>query len=161
MNDKPGFRTLVLALLAVLAFAVPFSGSAADGARSPSPGGAAVAFANLEDGDVVPPGYIVRFSVSGMGIAPAGVAIENTGHFHLLIDLAELPAMDGPLPATPNILHFGKGQAETALDLPEGEHTLQLLLADYAHVPHDPPVLSEPVRITVEAGAPATDENRN
>lgn len=161
MNDKPALRRSMLAMLAVLACAAPPALSAAGTARSPSPDGAAVAFANLEDGDVVPPGYTVRFTVSGMGIAPAGVSIENTGHFHLLIDLAELPAMDGPLPATPNILHFGKGQAEAALDLPEGEHTLQLLLADHAHVPHDPPVLSEPVRITVEAGAPAPDEHRN
>ena len=161
MNDKPALRTFTLAMLAVLACAAPLFVLAADGARSPSPDGAAVAFANLADGDVVPPGYTVRFSVSGMGIAPAGVAIENTGHFHLLIDLPELPTMDGPLPATPSILHFGKGQADTTLDLPEGEHTLQLLLADHAHVPHDPPVLSEPVRITVEAGAPPPDENRN
>jgi hypothetical protein len=124
----------------------------ADNQRSPSAEGASIAFANLADGDVVPPGYIAKFTISGMGIAPAGSEIENTGHFHLLIDLAELPPLDQPLPATDQIVHFGKGQSETTLDLTEGRHRLQLLLADYAHVAHDPPVLSEVITITVTAG---------
>jgi hypothetical protein len=124
----------------------------ADGQRSPSAQGASIAFANLADGDVVPPGYVAKFTISGMGIAPAGSRIENTGHFHLLIDLAEPPPMDQPLPATEQTVHFGKGQTETTLDLSEGRHRLQLLLADYAHVPHDPPVLSEVITITVTAG---------
>jgi len=134
---------------------------AADVVRSPSPDGATVGFANLADGDVVPPGFTVRFTVSGMGIAPAGVDIENTGHFHLLIDVEELPDMSGPLPATPHILHFGKGQSEAQLDLPEGSHTLRVLLADHLHVPHDPPVISPPVRITVAADAPVADDGAN
>jgi len=134
---------------------------AADVVRSPSPTGATVGFANLADGDVVPPGFTVRFTVSGMGIAPAGVDIENTGHFHLLIDLDELPDMNGPLPATPQILHFGKGQSEVQLDLAEGPHTLRVLLADHLHVPHDPPVISPPVRITVAADAPAAADGAN
>lgn len=124
----------------------------ADNQRSPSFEGASIAFANLANGDVVPPGFVAKFTISGMGIAPAGSQIENTGHFHLLIDLAELPPMDQPLPATEQIVHFGKGQTETTLDLTEGQHRLQLLLADYAHVPHDPPVLSEVITITVAAG---------
>lgn len=123
----------------------------ADSHRSPSAAGAAVSFVNLADGDVVPSGYAVRFSVSGMGIAPAGSQIDNTGHFHLLIDLAELPPLDQVLPATVQIVHFGQGQTETTLDLPEGEHRLQLLMADFAHVPHDPPVMSEAITITVSA----------
>jgi hypothetical protein len=44
---------------------------------------------------------------------------------------------------------------ETTLDLPEGEHRLQLLLADYAHVPHDPPVLSAAVKVRISTAAPA------
>ena len=129
------------------------SGTAlADGQRSPSAEGAAIAFANLADGDVVPTGYTVRFTISGMGVAPAGSAIENTGHYHLLIDLPELPPLDQALPATEQIVHFGKGQTETTLNLAEGPHRLQLLLADHAHVPHDPPVLSEAITITLTAG---------
>lgn len=127
--------------------------------RSPSAEGASIGFANLSDGDVVPPTFVVSFSISGMGVAPAGTQIDNTGHFHLLIDLPELPAMDQPLPVTPNIRHFGKGQTQAPLDLAEGKHTLQLLLADYAHVPHDPPVLSNRITIVVANGAatPADD----
>ena len=123
--------------------------------QSPSSDGAAVSISNLSDGDVVPPVFIVKFSISGMGIAPAGVEIENTGHHHLLIDVVEMPDFNQPLPATDNIRHFGKGQSETELQLPEGEHSLQLLLADYAHVPHEPPVMSEVVVIIVSEDAPA------
>ena len=134
---------------------------AADVTRSLSPDGATVGFANLSDGDVVPPGFTARFTISGMGIAPAGVDVENTGHFHLLIDLEEMPDMSGPLPATPQILHFGKGQSEVQLDLAEGPHTLRVMLADYLHVPHDPPVISDPVRITVAADAQVVEDDAN
>lgn len=121
--------------------------------RTPSAEGATVGFSNLTDGSVVPPVFTVRFTIAGMGVAPAGVEIENTGHHHLLIDVEELPAFDRPLPANEQIVHFGKGQSETELQLSEGTHTLQLLLADYRHVPHDPPVMSERITITVEDGA--------
>jgi len=131
--------------------------SAAD--RTPSAAGASIAFANLADGDVVPPSFVVRFTISGMGIAPAGSQIENTGHFHLLIDLPELPALDQPLPANDLIRHYGKGQTQAELDLPEGEHRLQLLLADYAHIPHDPPVASEVIRIVVANDAAPESES--
>jgi Domain of unknown function (DUF4399) len=81
-----------------------------------------------------------------MGIAPAGVDVPNTGHHHLLID-TDLPPTDQPLPNDFNHLHFGKGQTEAVVDLKPGRHTLQLLLADDRHIPHNPPVVSE--RITV------------
>lgn len=67
--------------------------------RSPSPAGASVSFANISDGDVLPPTFVVRFSVSGMGIAPAGSDIDNTGHHHLLVDVDDMPAMNQPRPA--------------------------------------------------------------
>jgi hypothetical protein len=146
MNVK---KVLCVALL-ILAFGQ----LSAAGHRSPSPEGASVGFSNLSSGDVVPPVFIVKFTISGMGIAPAGSQIENTGHHHLLIDVAELPDLDQPLPMTDNIRHFGKGQTEAELQLPEGEHSLQLLLADHAHIPHDPPVMSELITITVSANAP-------
>jgi len=140
----------------LLVSAVGQLGAAED--RSVSPAGASVGFSNLADGDVVPPAFHVKFTISGMGIAPAGVQIENTGHHHLLIDVNALPDLDRPLPATEHIRHFGNGQTEANLQLPEGEHTLQLLLADYAHVPHDPPVMSDVITITVSADAPPQAE---
>jgi hypothetical protein len=91
----------------------------------------------------------VQFGLRGMGIAPAGVKFDNTGHHHLLID-TDLPANPAaPLPATDKIVHFGKGQTETTLTLPPGTHTLQLLLGDMNHIPHDPPVVSKKITITV------------
>lgn len=123
--------------------------------RRPSPAGATVGFLSIADGDVVPPDFHVQFSVGGMGIAPAGTDIENTGHHHLLIDTAELPDPNLPLPMTDQIKHFGKGQTETDLSLPVGQHTLQLVFADYAHIPHNPVVMSAPITITVSEDAPA------
>jgi len=102
------------------------------------------------DGATVPEEFTVKFSLSGMGIAPAGVAKEGTGHHHLLIDVDELPVMTEPLQATQKIRHFGGGQTETTLALAPVEHTLQLLLGNYSHVPHDKPVLSEKISITVQ-----------
>ena len=47
-------------------------------------------------------------------------------------------------------MHFGKGQTEAAVTLAPGRHRLQLLLGDHLHIPHEPPVLSAPIKITVE-----------
>jgi hypothetical protein len=66
------------------------------------------------------------------------------------VDVAELPPADKPIPADEHHRHFGGGQTETTLELEPGEHTLQLLLGDFAHRPHDPPVASERITITVE-----------
>ncbi len=149
---------LVLSLL-TLVLACAGSPVRADSQRSPSPPGATVGFANLADGDVVPPGFVAKFTLSGMQISPAGTPAENSGHFHLLINLDELPQLDQPLPATEQILHFGKGQAEAKLDLPPGKYRLQILLADHAHVPHDPPVMSDVITITIAGDAEwAADE---
>lgn len=133
------------------------SANPAESGRSSSAKGATVGFANLADGDVVPPEFTVKFSISGMGIAPAGVAIDFTGHFHLLIDLAQLPPMDQPLLADRHQLDFGQGQTETELRLTEGQHSLQLLLVDHEHLPHDPPVISDLILVTVSTGAPPPD----
>jgi len=102
------------------------------------------------DGATVTNPFTVKFGLRGMGIAPAGVDQAGTGHHHLLVDLVELPDIDESLPATEHIKHFGGGQTETTLTLPPGEHTLQLLLANYVHVPHEPPVVSAPITITVK-----------
>jgi len=116
--------------------------------RTPSPPGARLYFITPEDGASVSSPVTVRFGLSGMGVAPAGVDQPNTGHHHLIID-APAPPANRPVPADANHVHFGKGQTEVTLELPPGRHTLQLVLGDKLHVPHDPPVMSEQITITV------------
>jgi hypothetical protein len=118
--------------------------------RTPSPPGAEVYIISPKDGAKVHSPVVVRFGLKGMGVAPAGVKFENTGHHHLLIDTDAPTNMGAPLPATDNIKHFGKGQTEASIELTPGKHTLQLLLGDQNHVPHDPPVISKKITITVE-----------
>jgi hypothetical protein len=103
-----------------------------------------------QNGETVPQTFTVKFGLSGMGVAPAGVERENTGHHHLLVDLAQSPDLTSSLPANENIRHFGGGQTETQLTLTPGEHTLQLLLGNYLHIPHDKPIISEKIKIFVE-----------
>ncbi|MFT4580550.1 MAG: hypothetical protein ACI915_001082 [Gammaproteobacteria bacterium] len=102
------------------------------------------------NGDVVCNPVTVVFGLrNGFGVAPAGVTIENTGHHHLLID-APLPDLTQPIPKDDQHRHFGGGQTETTLELSPGEHSLQLLLGDFAHLPHQPAVMSEPITVTVK-----------
>jgi len=117
--------------------------------ETPAPEGAKAYIISPADGATVTSPVTVRFGLSGIGVAPAGVDKAKTGHHHLLIDVNELPDMDSPIPADDHHRHFGGGQTEISIDLPPGEHKLQLLLGDHHHVPHNPPVLSEPVTITV------------
>lgn len=119
-------------------------------AGTPSAPGAEVYFISPLDGQTVHNPVTVRFGLRGMGVAPAGVAQTNTGHHHLLIDVTELPAPGQPIPADAQHRHFGAGQTETTLELSPGTHTLQLLLADQAHVPHQPPVISQRITIQVD-----------
>lgn len=119
--------------------------------RTPSPPGAEVYIISPRNGATVKSPVLVRFGLKPvMGVAPAGVKFDNTGHHHLLIDTDAPADMAAPLPATDKIKHFGKGQTETSLTLTPGKHTLQLLFADQNHVPHDPPVVSKKITITVE-----------
>lgn len=111
---------------------------------------ASVYFISPQDGAVVNTEFTVQFGLKGMGVAPAGVQKDHTGHHHLFIDVDTMPAMDVPLPATDHIKHFGGGQTETTLNLEPGQHTLQLVLGDYAHIPLNPAVMSEKITITVE-----------
>ncbi len=101
-----------------------------------------------QDGETVSSPFVVRFGLKGMGVAPAGIDMPGTGHHHLIID-APLPAAGQPVPFDDNHKHFGKGQTEAELSLPPGEHTLQLILGDHTHVPHDPPVASKQIRVRV------------
>jgi hypothetical protein len=136
-----------LTLFAVLLLA---TGAVWSQDRTPSPAGAEVYFVGLKDGAKVTSPLTLHFGLKGMGVAPAGIKFDNTGHHHLLVD-TDLPADLGqPLPAIDNkILHFGKGQTETTLTLTPGKHTLQLVLGDATHTPHSPPVVSKKITIDV------------
>jgi hypothetical protein len=123
------------------------------GARHPSPAGARVYIVSPENGAYVPTTFTVRFGLEKMGVAPAGVDKANSGHHHLLID-APLPPLNQPIPNDENHLHFGGGQTETTITLPKGRHTLQLLLGDALHVPHEPPVYSNQIVIYVGMSPP-------
>jgi hypothetical protein len=117
--------------------------------RTPSPAGAEVYIISPKDGAKVSSPFVVQFGLKGMGIAPAGVKIDNTGHHHLLIDTDAPADLNAPLPSSDKVMHFGKGQTQTTLTLPPGKHTLQLLLGDNGHVPHNPPVISKKITVTV------------
>ncbi|HKD54768.1 MAG TPA: DUF4399 domain-containing protein [Steroidobacteraceae bacterium] len=138
-------------VLAALALSPVIAGSLALAQeRTPSPPGVEVYIISPKNGATVHGAFKVQFGLTKeMGIAPAGMKFDNTGHHHLLIDIDAPADMNGPLPATDKIVHFGKGQTETTLTLPPGKHTLQLLLADMNHVPHQPPVISKKITITV------------
>lgn len=143
------------ALAAVLALPTayalhPVAAQAQDGAYWPED--AMLYIISPEDGATVASPVTVRFGLKGMGVAPAGVDKARTGHHHLLID-TDAPAGEDlamPLPADENHVHFGGGQTETVIDLSPGTHTLQLIMGDMNHVPHDPPLVSKKITITVE-----------
>jgi hypothetical protein len=115
-----------------------------------APSGAAVYIISPANGATVGQEVTVRFGLKGMGVAPAGVAKEHTGHHHLLVDVKELPAAGQPIPNDANHIHFGGGQTETTLKLKPGTHTLQLELGDQNHVPFDPAVVSKKITIHVK-----------
>jgi hypothetical protein len=117
--------------------------------RTPAPPGATVFFITPGDGATVSSPVTVKFGISGMAVAPAGTMTPATGHHHLLID-TQLADTSLPVPSDKNHLHFGKGQTETTVELPAGSHTLQLVLGDGNHIPHDPPVTSGVITINVE-----------
>ena len=116
---------------------------------SQSPANAAVYFIEPADGAVLPQTFTVKFGLAGMGVAPAGVEREHTGHHHLLINMDEMPDLNLPLPATEQVVHYGGGQTEAQITLPPGQHTLQLLLGNHYHIPHRKPVMSKKITITV------------
>ncbi|MEL6920803.1 MAG: DUF4399 domain-containing protein [Pseudomonadota bacterium] len=143
-------------LIAALALSFATLGCAFAGETASTPG-AKVYFINLKDGDTVKGPVKVLFGLSGMGVAPAGVEKEGTGHHHLFVNRAPfLKGEDGAeeadlnIPADENHKHYGGGQTETTLELTPGKHTLQMVLGDQNHIPHNPPVVSEVITITVE-----------
>lgn len=115
---------------------------------TPAPEGATVTIISPKDGEVVGKEFVVQFGLLGMGIAPAGVDIAGTGHHHLLVDQSSLPPEGKPMGNPP--IHFGKGQTQTTLTLEPGTHTLQLIVGDKLHIPHNPPIVSEMITIEVK-----------
>lgn len=142
-------RTAAAFALALVSTTALLTPALAEGAW---PAGARVYIVAPKNGDVVSGPVKVVMGLSGLGVAPAGVDKPNTGHHHILVD-EKPPAgadLDAPMPATDHLRHFGGGQTETSLTLPAGTHTLQLIVGDQNHIPHNPPLLSEVVTITVK-----------
>ncbi len=121
---------------------------AIDSVVSTSPEGASVYIISPVDGETISGPVHILFGLSGMGVAPAGTVRENTGHHHLLIDGEALPTAGQAMGK--DLKHFGGGQTETKVELPKGKHTLQLILGNHLHIPHNPPVVSEEITIIVE-----------
>ena len=147
------FRMIVMNRMFLLFFivmAMSWNATFAEERSSESPPGAEAYIISPEDGQDVGKTFTVRFGLVNMGVAPAGVKLPNTGHHHLLINLENLPDMEKPLAFSENVRHFGGGQTETQITLTPGKHTLRLLLGNYLHVPHKPPVFSEKITVTVK-----------
>jgi hypothetical protein len=142
---KQGKALIAFALVGAAAAGVAFAAVT----RTPSAKGAEVYFIAPQDGATVTSPVTIKFGLKGMGIAPAGITFDNTGHHHLIVD-ADLPPFNAPIPTDAQHVHFGKGQSETTIELKPGTHTLQLLLGDFGHVPHDPAVTSKKITITVK-----------
>ena len=147
-------KNLAIAAAAMAFFASPVI---ADGHKTPYPDDASVYFINIENGATVSSPVLIQFGLRGMGVAPAGtVDLENVGHHHLLVNRAPMGQgenaneWDETLPNNENHRHFGGGQTEVSLELPPGTHTLQMVLADYAHVPFGPDLVTDQITITVE-----------
>ncbi|MFL4469721.1 DUF4399 domain-containing protein [Tateyamaria armeniaca] len=145
-------KPFVIALSATL-----LMGTAALSQDTPAPEDAKVYFVNLADGDTVTSPVTIIFGLENMGVAPAGTEKENTGHHHLLLNRPPLgegeegaEELEYGLPADDNHIHFGGGQTQVTLDLPAGQHTMQLVMGDLNHVPHATPVTSDVITITVE-----------
>ena len=117
--------------------------------RAVSPTGSKVYFISPKNDEIVSNPVSLEFGSEGVEIVPSGQDQPATGHHHIIID-AELPNMNIPIPADDNYVHFGDGSSSTQLTLEPGVHTLQLLLGDFLHIPHDPPLYSEKITVTVE-----------
>lgn len=144
-------RFSVISFILSIAFNFSIHASAAEKMppASKAPEGAEAYIVSPKDGETVSSPVHVVFGLKNMGVAPAGVKYPNSGHHHLIID-APLPAAGKPVPADDNHVHFGKGQTETMVKLKPGKHTLQLILGDHLHIPHNPPVSSKKITITVK-----------
>jgi hypothetical protein len=144
-------RPWTMTAFAITAVSVALLAAGPAAAQTPSPAGAKVYIINLKNGETVASPFKVQFGLAGMGVAPAGVEKPNTGHHHLIIDtkLSD-DELKQPIASDAKHVHYGGGQTEAMVTLPPGQHTLQLVLGDWTHIPHVPPVMSEVVTVTVK-----------
>jgi len=141
------WRFLTLVAIAGAAFVGSFVPTRAG--ETPSPPGARVYIVWPHDGNVIHGGKLwLRMGAQGIGVVPANIVKPKTGHHHVIVD-ADLPSFDDEIPNDRNHLHFGAGQTEARLELPPGRHTIQLLMGNHDHVPHNPPLYSKKIEITV------------
>ncbi len=146
MKSHHNIKAAASACVIALAMTVTPSAFAGD---TPAPADAKVYFVSPANGDTVSNPIKVVMGLSGMGVAPAGTQKEKTGHHHLIID-APTPGPGAGIASDEKHRHFGGGQTETTIELAPGQHTLQLVLGDWKHVPHNPPIASEVITITVK-----------
>ncbi|HEY8010503.1 MAG TPA: DUF4399 domain-containing protein [Rudaea sp.] len=118
--------------------------------RAKAQPGVSVFIISPKDGDTVGQDVLVQFGAKGIAVRPAGDPTPNTGHHHLLIDVAELPPGDAPIPNDATHKHYGKGQTEDTIHLTPGDHTLQLDFGDLAHMQFDPPLVSKKITVHVK-----------
>ncbi|HEB93513.1 MAG TPA: DUF4399 domain-containing protein [Gammaproteobacteria bacterium] len=138
----------LLKTLLILPFLLISGVQAGESQRTPSPEGARLYIISPANGETVNKIVTVKFGLQGMGVSPAGLDKAATGHHHLLIDGEKLPDLNKPMGN--EVIHFGGGQTEKTIELSEGRHTLQLILGDHRHIPHNPPVISEKITIFVQ-----------
>jgi len=134
----------------LLMLTIAFTTSVMAVERSPSTDNATAYIISPVNGETVSNPVTVIFGLKNMGVAPAGIKKPHTGHHHLLINAGQIPEINQPIPSDDHHQHFGKGQTEVSLTLPLGKNTLQLMLGDHFHIPHNPPVISKKITITVE-----------
>jgi hypothetical protein len=139
-------RILTTAMLGAGALAAP---QAIAVAATPAPKEALLYFIYPHNGAKIKGAFWCRFGLRGMGVTHAGDAFPNSGHHHLLVDVAQPLDLNDAIPADKNHLHFGAGQTEARIELPPGKHTLQLVLGDANHIPFDPPVMSKKIAVTI------------
>lgn len=148
MEKQKNKLSIFLLYISLVAFESLYAAGAIS--RSLSNNDAAVFFISPLDNAVVSSPVKVIFGIKNMTVSPAGIKKEMSGHHHLIINMNKLPELSRPIPSDSNHIHFGKGQTSALIDLETGNHTLQLIFADYAHIPHDKPLISERITITVE-----------
>ena len=144
------FRSIKLALTVFLLSYFSYAYSADEVAQSLSKDDSRVYIVSPKNNDIVENPITVIFGLDNMEISPAGIKKKFSGHHHLLIDVKTLPDLSMPIPADENHMHFGKGQTSVVIELKKGIHTLQLLMGDYVHIPHNKPVYSEKIIINVQ-----------
>jgi hypothetical protein len=136
--------------LIVLSAALTSLSFAAHAQGKPAPKDALLYFVWPQDGATIKGAFWCRFGLRNMGVTHAGDNFQNSGHHHLLIDVADPIDTKEPIPQDKSHLHFGAGQTEARIELPPGKHTLQLVLGDGGHYPFSPPVVSNKITVKIK-----------